>query len=114
MCAITGMPARTIRLICFALRSPPSHFTAWQPVSFMNRSAVASASSGPFSYEPNGMSAMTSARLTARTTARVSGISSSTVTGIVVSYPNTVLPAESPTSRKSMPASSKISADRQS
>ena len=28
MCAITGMPARTIRLICFALRTPPSSFTA--------------------------------------------------------------------------------------
>ncbi len=70
MCAITGMPARTIRLICFALRTPPSSFTAWQPVSFMNRIAVASASSGPFSYEPNGMSAMTSARFAPRTTAR--------------------------------------------
>ena len=36
----------------------------------MKRIAVASASSGPFSYEPNGMSAMTNARLAARTTAR--------------------------------------------
>ena len=72
-------------MICLALRSPPSHLTAWQPVSFMNRIAVPSACSGPFSYDPNGMSAITSARLTACTTARVSGISSSTVTGIVVS-----------------------------
>ena len=46
---------------------------------------VASASSGPFSYEPNGMSAMTNARFAPRTTAPVRGISSSTVTGIVVS-----------------------------
>ena len=60
------------------------------------------------------MSATTSARLAPRTTAAVSGINSSSVTGIVVSYPNTVLPAESPTSRKSMPASSKIDAERKS
>ena len=58
MWPITGMPACTIRLICLALRSPPSSLTAWQPVSFMNRIAEASASSGPFSYEPNGRSAI--------------------------------------------------------
>ena len=58
------------------------------------------------------MSATTSARLAARTTAPTSGISSSTVTGSVVSRPNTVLPAESPTSRKSIPDWSKTLAVR--
>ena len=39
----------TIRRICSALRTPPSSFTAWAPVSFMKRKAVCSASSGPVS-----------------------------------------------------------------
>ena len=85
MWAITGMPARTMRSIISALRSPPSSFTAWAPASFMNRSAVCSASSGPTSYEPKGMSATTSARRTEWATARHSGSSSSVVTGSVVS-----------------------------
>jgi hypothetical protein len=37
-------------------------------------------------------------------------MSSSTVTGMVVSWPSIVLPIESPTSSRSMPASSKIRA----
>ena len=49
MCAMTGMPADTIRRICSALRTPPSSLTACAPVSFMNRNAVCSASSGPVS-----------------------------------------------------------------
>ena len=85
MCAMTGMPAPTMRRICLWLRSPPSSFTACAPVSFMNRTAVCRASSGPFSYDPNGMSATTNARFTAPATARVSGIRSSTFTGSVVS-----------------------------
>ncbi len=92
------------------MRTPPSSLTACAPVSFMNRKAVWSASSVPVSYEPNGMSAMTNARCTAPATARVKGIRSSIDTGIVVSYPKTLFPAESPTSRKSMPALSKIAA----
>ena len=52
------------------------------------------------------MSATTSARFVARLTARTNGISSSTVTGSVVSYPNTLFAAESPTSRTGMPAAS--------
>ena len=85
MCAMTGMPADTIRRICSAERTPPSSLTACAPVSFMNRNAVWSASSGPVSYDPNGMSATTNARCTAPATARVSGISSSIETGSVVS-----------------------------
>ncbi len=50
------------------------------------------------------------ARLVPRTTAAVSGIRSSTVTGIVVSWPKTTLAAESPTSSTGMPAWSKIPA----
>ena len=38
-----------MRRICSALRRPPSSLTAWAEVSFMNRIAVRSASSGPFS-----------------------------------------------------------------
>ena len=51
-----------------------------------------------------------SARLVPRTTAAVSGMSSSRVTGIVVSCPKTTIPAESPTSSTGMPASSKTCA----
>ena len=65
MCAITGMPAPVIAAICAAQRRPPSSFTAWQPPSFMNRTAVRSAWVGPSSYEPNGRSPTTSARLVA-------------------------------------------------
>ena len=85
MCAITGIPAPVSAAIWGAQRRPPSSFTAWQPPSFMNRTAVRSAWVGPSSYEPNGRSPTTSAYLVARTTARTSGSSSSTVTGTVVS-----------------------------
>src|SRR5204862_75801 len=44
-------------------------------------------------------------------TARTSGRSWSTVTGIVVAFPNTLFDAESPMNKTSMPASSKISAE---
>jgi len=54
------------------------------------------------------------ARRVPRTTAAVSGISSSTVTGSVVSWPKTTMPAESPTSSTGMPASSKTRAVRAS
>ena len=69
-----------IAATCGATAAPPSSFTACAPVSFMNRTAVSSARSGPASYEPKGMSATTSARLVDRTTVRTSGSSSSTVT----------------------------------
>ena len=49
MCPITGIPACTIISIWAAHRCPPSSFTAWQPVSFMNRTAVRNAASGPSS-----------------------------------------------------------------
>ena len=88
----------------------PSSFTAIAPDSLKKRIDVASANSGVASYEPNGRSATTSARLDPRTTARANGISSSTVTGMVFSSPRKLLPALSPTSRTGMPASSKISA----
>jgi hypothetical protein len=107
---MTGIPDDTTRRICSALRTPPSSFTAWARASFMKRTAVARAWSGPDSYDPNGRSATTSARSADAATARARGMSSSTVTGTVVSYPSTVLPAESPTRRKSMPASSKTPA----
>ena len=71
---------------------------------------VASAASGPDSYDPNGKSATTIAREVDLTTARASGINSSTVTGIVFSSPRKLLPAESPTNRTGIWASSKISA----
>ena len=54
------------------------------------------------------MSAITSGRLAPRTTARVSISSSSIVTGTVDSLPSTTIPAESPTSTSSTPASSAI------
>ena len=44
---MTGMPASTSFLICGATRTPPSSLTACAPPSFMNRTAVASACSGP-------------------------------------------------------------------
>ena len=78
MCAITGMPADTIRRICSALRTPPSSFTAWAPVSFMNRNAVCSASSGRSRMSRTACPPTTSARFTAPATARVSGMSMST------------------------------------
>src|SRR4051794_26529412 len=53
---------------------------------------------------------MTSARVVDRATARTSGTMSSTVTGTVVSYPRTLLPAESPTSSAGTPTSSKSAA----
>jgi hypothetical protein len=87
MWAMTGMPAAVMAAICPAQRRPPSSFTAWQPPSFMYRTAVRRAWVGPSSYEPNGMSPTTRARLVARTTARTSGNSSSTVMGSVVSWP---------------------------
>ena len=50
------------------------------------------------------------ARLLPRTTAAVSGSRSSTVTGMVVSWPKTTIDAESPTSSTGIPASSKTRA----
>ena len=76
----------------------------------MTRMAVARASAGEVSYDPNGRSTTTSARLAAEATARPKGIISSTVMGSVVLYPSALSAAESPTSRTSMPASSKIDA----
>ncbi len=47
MCAITGMPADTMRRICSALRTPPSSLTAWAPVSFMKRNGRVQGVVGP-------------------------------------------------------------------
>ena len=85
MCAMTGMPALVIASICAATRRPPSSLTAWQPPSFMNRTAVRRACVGPSSYEPKGRSPTINAVLVARTTARTRGSRSSVVTGTVVS-----------------------------
>ena len=100
------MPAWVSAAIWAATRRPPSSFTACAPPSLRNRTPVRNACVGPSSYEPNGMSATTSVRCVARATARTSGSSSSTVTGRVVSYPNTLFAAESPTSSTGMPAAS--------
>ena len=54
------------------------------------------------------------ARRVPRTTAAVRGSRSSTVTGSVLSWPKTTIPAESPTSSTGMPASSKTAAVRAS
>ena len=83
MWAMTGMPASTMRRMLSATTRPPSSFTAWTPASFMNRTAVASACSGPAWYDPNGRSPTTSEDALARTTARANGSSSSTVTPTV-------------------------------
>ena len=53
------------------------------------------------------MSPITSARRAPRTTAFVWWIISSIVTGMVLEYPRTTIPRESPTSRMSTPASSR-------
>ena len=76
----------------------------------MNRCAVATACSSDTSYEPNGRSATSSGVLSPRRTAAVSMSISSTVTGTVLSYPRTVIAAESPTSTMSTPAASAICA----
>ena len=46
-CPTTGMPASVSARICGTTRRPPSSFTAATPVSFMIRTPVASACSGP-------------------------------------------------------------------
>jgi len=104
------MPADVIARICAAERLPPSNFTASAPVAFMTRTADSSACCGPASYEPNGRSTTTNARVAAPATARAGGIMSSIVTGSVVACPCIVFPIESPTSSMSTPASSKIRA----
>ena len=81
------MPAATSSSTHLSTRWPPSSLTACAPVSFMNLIAVAIAVSTETWYEPNGRSATTRARVVPRTTAAVSGIRSSTVTGIVLSWP---------------------------
>ncbi len=48
-CPITGMPALVSASTCAATCRPPSSFTAWQPPSFMNRTAVRRAWVGPSS-----------------------------------------------------------------
>jgi len=110
MWAMTGMPETLSLAMCGSNSTPPSIFTAWAPASFMKRTAVCRHCSGETWYEPKGRSAMTKARRVDRVTARTSGSSSSTVTAKVESLPNTLLDAESPTSRTGMPASSKITA----
>src|SRR5690349_9076850 len=104
------MPAATSSSTCCSTRWPPSILTACAPDSFRNRVAAASACCGEPWYEPNGRSATTSARRVPLTTAAVSGMSSSRVTGIVLSCPYTTMDAESPTSSTGMPASSKTRA----
>ena len=107
MCPQTGMPASTSVLIVGAISTPPSSFTACAPVSFITRTAAASACDGDSSYVPNGRSTTTNVRCVERTTAAANVIISSSVIGRVVVWPSTTLAAESPTSRKSMSASSK-------
>ncbi len=76
----------------------------------MNRPAFLIASAGSASYDMNGISTITVDRLTARVTALVIISISSMVTGIVVSYPKVVIPPESPTRIRSIPARSTSSA----
>ena len=104
------MPASVSLRTWAATRLPPSNLTACAPPSLSMRTAVKKACSGEDSYDPNGRSATTNARLQAALTARTAGISSSTVTGSVESAPSIVLPIESPMSSMSMPASSKMRA----
>lgn len=110
MWAITGMPDSTRSRIWSYDRSPPSSLTAPTPASLISRVAERRAWTGPSWYEPKGRSATIRAREVPRTTAADSMVISSMVTGTVDSYPSATLPAESPTSRTGIPASSKTDA----
>ena len=105
-CPITGTPAPTIACTRESVGPAPSSLTASAPASLTKRTAFSTADSSEAWKEPNGMSAITSGRFAPRTTARVSISSSSIVTGTVDSFPSTTIPAESPTSTSSTPASS--------
>ena len=46
ICAITGIPRSTKKRTVGAISTPPSIFTAWQPVSAITREALRKACSG--------------------------------------------------------------------
>ena len=86
-CPITGMPRWTRKAIVSAISTPPSSFTAEQPVRAMTRAAESNAAAGERWYEPNGISTATSACALPRTTAPPWLIIMSSVTGSVLSKP---------------------------
>ena len=92
------------------IRPAPSSLTTSAPPSLTSRIALATACSSETSYVPNGMSPITSGRRAARVTARVRKIISSSVTGIVDSWPSMTIAAVSPTRISSTPAWSASSA----
>jgi hypothetical protein len=109
-CPITPMFESAIACARESIRPAPSSFTTSAPPSFTRRIAFATACSSDTSYEPNGMSPITSGRCAARVTARVRKIISSSVTGIVDSWPSITIAAVSPTRISSTPAWSASSA----
>ena len=97
ICAITGIEAAVIALICGQTEAPPSSFTAWHLPSFISLPALYIASSTETWYDINGISPTTKASLAPLVTALVWWIISSIVTGKVFSYPSITMPRESPT-----------------
>mmetsp|Transcript_24124 Transcript_24124/g.82318 ORF Transcript_24124/g.82318 Transcript_24124/m.82318 type:complete len:248 (+) Transcript_24124:268-1011(+) len=104
-CPITAIPASAMAL-ALATRAtpPPSSFTASIPPSLSTLTAARTACSVEASYAPNGRSPTSSGLLAPLATALQCVSMSSSVTGSVVSWPCTTIPALSPTSATSTPA----------
>ena len=83
-CPMNGMPASTIARNFPINRRPPSHLTASEDASLMNRRAFITASRSDASYAPCGMSPMMKVLGAPRRAAFASTIISSIVTAFVV------------------------------
>ena len=109
-CAHTGIPARVTAATAAGKSAAPSILTRSAPASLTSLIAARTALSVPSCTGPNGMSTLTSARLTPRRTARHTMSISSSVTSRGLRWPQRLTPTESPTDTISTPARSAIAA----